>query len=264
MLAVSWGGGSRVVDLGVWQVFLLAVAGFVSGALNAAAGGGSLVSFPALLLVGYPPLLANVTNNVAAFPGYIGGAWGYRRGLAGQRKRISSLVAVSVVGSLAGVGLLLVSSQEMFEGVVPFLVLAACGLLAVQPYLGRLLPRRPGASERAGIGALLAQGLAAVYGGYFAAALGVALLALLGVSFDDSLQRLNALKALLQLVIGTVSAIGYALVTPVDWVAVAIIAPAGVVGGEVGARLAQRVSDRALRVGIIAYGIVAAIWLFAR
>ena len=91
-----------MVDLGLWQVLLLAVAGFVSGALNAAAGGGSLISFPALLVVGYPPLLANVTNNVAAFPGYIGGAWGYRRGLAGQRKRISSLVAVSVVGSLAG------------------------------------------------------------------------------------------------------------------------------------------------------------------
>ena len=93
-----------MVDLGVWQVLFLAVAGFVSGALNAAAGGGSLVSFPALLGVGYPPLVANVTNNVAAFPGYIGGAWGYRRGLAGQRTRMTLLVAVSVVGRLAGVG----------------------------------------------------------------------------------------------------------------------------------------------------------------
>jgi uncharacterized protein len=253
-----------VVDLGVWQVLLLAVAGFISGALNAAAGGGSLVSFPALLVVGYPPLLANVTNNVAAFPGYIGGAWGYRRGLTGQRERIASLVAVSVAGSLAGVGLLLVSSQEAFEGVVPFLVLAACGLLAVQPYLGRLLTRRSGASERAGVGALLAQGLAAVYGGYFAAALGVALLALLGVAFDDSLQRLNALKALLQLVIGGVAALGFVLLADVAWTAFAVVASASLVGGEIGARLAQRMSDRALRVGIVTFGVVAAVWLFLR
>ena len=106
--------------------------------------------------------------------------------------------------------------------------------------------------------------LVAAYGGYFSAALGVAVLAVLGVFFDDTLQRLNALKALLQLLIGVVSAIGYALVTPVDWVAVDIIAPAGLVGGEVGARLAQRVSDRTLRVGIVAYGVAAAIWLFLR
>ena len=106
--------------------------------------------------------------------------------------------------------------------------------------------------------------MAAVYGGYFSAALGVAVLALLGLSFDDSLQRLNALKALLQLVIGVVSAIGFALLADVAWTAVAVIAPAAVVGGEVGARLAQKVSDRVLRVGIVAYGVAAAIWLFLR
>lgn len=253
-----------MVDLGVWQVLLLAAAGFVSGALNAAAGGGSLISFPALLVVGYPPLLANVTNNVAAFPGYVGGAWGYRRGLAGQRKRIAPLVAASVVGSLLGVGLILASSQASFEGIVPFLVLAACGLLALQPFIGRLLAGRRGAGEKPGAGALLAQGLAAVYGGYFSAALGVAILALLGIAFDDSLQRLNALKALLQLVVGGVAALGLALLADVAWPAVAVVASASLVGGEVGARLAQRASDRALRAGIIAFGIFAAVWLFLR
>jgi uncharacterized protein len=101
-------------------------------------------------------------------------------------------------------------------------------------------------------------------GGYFSAALGVAVLAVLGLFFEDTLQRLNALKALLQLVIGAVSAIGYALVTPVDWTAVGIIAPAGLIGGEVGARVAQKVSDRVLRVGIVAYGVAAAVWLFLR
>ena len=127
-----------------------------------------------------------------------------------------------------------------------------------------MFPRRSGASERAGVGALLAQGLAAVYGGYFAAALGVALLALLGVAFDDSLQRLNALKALLQLVIGGVAALGFVLLADVAWTAFAVVASTSLVGGEIGARLAQRMSDRALRAGIVAFGVVAAVWLFLR
>src|SRR5918912_697005 len=247
------------IDLSIWQGLILAGAGFISGALNAAAGGGTLVSFPVLIATGYPPLTANVTNNVAAFPGYVGGAWGYRRGLAGQRKRIATLTVASVVGSLIGVGLILVSSQTAFEGIVPFLVLAACGLLAIEPYLRRFLEGRRDQDGRPGIGAFLAQMLAAVYGGYFGAALGVAVLALLNLTLDDTLQRLNALKALLQLVIGGVAALGFAALTSVVWTAVAVLAPASIVGGEVGARLAQRVSDRALRVGIIVYGIAAAV-----
>jgi uncharacterized membrane protein YfcA len=252
------------MELSVGAIALLALAGFVAGAINAAAGGGSLVSFPALVAIGYPPLTANVTNNVAVAPGYVTGALSYRRGLSGQYRRIVPLAIASAVGSLVGVALILVSSQRAFEGVVPFLVLATCALLAAQPAIARLIGERSGARARPGIGALAGQTLVAAYGGYFSAALGVAVLAVLGIFFDDTLQRLNALKALLQLVIGAVSAIGYALVTPVDWVAVAIIAPAGVVGGELGARLAQRASDRALRVAIVAYGIAAAIWLFAR
>ena len=252
------------MDLSVGSVVLLAVAGFIAGAINAAAGGGSLISFPALVAIGYPPLTANVTNNVAVAPGYLTGAVGYRRGLGGQRRRIFPLAITSVVGSLIGVALILVSSQQAFEDVVPFLVLAACALLAAQPALARWMGECSGARERPGIGALAAQTLVAAYGGYFSAALGVAVLAVLGVFFNDTLQRLNALKALLQLLIGAVSAIGYALVIPVDWAAVGVIAPAGLVGGEVGARLAQRVSDRALRVGIVAYGVAAAGWLFLR
>ena len=252
------------MDLSLGPIVLLAVAGFVAGALNAAAGGGSLISFPALILVGYPSLTANVTNNVAVAPGYVTGTTGYRRELRGQGGRILPLVIACFVGSLAGVGLLLVTSQQAFQSVAPFLILAACALLAAQPALGRWLGERPGDDDRPGIGALTGQALAAVYGGYFSAALGVAVLALLGLSFEDSLQRLNALKALLQLVIGVVSAIGFALLADVAWTAVAVIAPAAVVGGEVGARLAQKVSDRVLRVGIVAYGVAAAIWLFLR
>ncbi len=252
------------MDLSLWDIALLAGAGFVAGAINAAAGGGSLVSFPALIAIGYPPLTANVTNNVAVTPGYIGGAVGYRDGLHGQRQRIIPLSIASTVGSLIGVGLLLVSTQKVFESIVPFLILAACALLAAQPAISRWTGKGSGTGDRPGLGALTGQLLVSAYGGYFSAALGVAVLALLAVFFEDTLQRLNALKAFLQLLIGVVSAFGLALLMPVDWIAVAIIAPASVVGGQIGARLAQRVSDRVLRVGIVAYGVAAAVWLLVR
>jgi uncharacterized protein len=252
------------MDLSGGTLALLTVAGFVAGAINAAAGGGSLVTFPALVAVGYPPLIANVTNNVAVSPGYVTGAWGYRGELRGQRRRIVPLAVLSALGSIVGVGLILISSQAAFEGIVPFLVLSSCALLAAQPAIGRRLGERTGEGGRPGVGALVGQTLAAVYGGYFGAALGVAVLALLSVFFDDTLQRLNALKALLQLVIGGAAALGFALLTPVAWGAAAIVGSASLAGGVVGARLAQKVSDRALRVGIVAYGVAAAIWLFLR
>jgi uncharacterized protein len=252
------------LDLSVETVVLLVAAGFLAGALNAAAGGGSLISFPALIAVGYPPLTANVTNNIAVAPGYVTGATGYRRELRGQGHRILPLTVASAIGSLVGVGLILLSSQSAFESIVPFLVLAACVLLAFQPAITRRLEEHSGDRDRPGSGVLAGQALAAVYGGYFSAALGVVVLAVLGLAFDDTLQRLNALKALLQLIIGAVSAVGFALVTPVAWTAVAVVAPASVVGGEVGARLARRVSDRALRVGIVTYGVACAVWLFVR
>ncbi len=252
-----------MMDLSGGALALLTFAGFAAGAINAAAGGGSLVTFPTLVAVGYPPLIANVTNNVAVSPGYVTGAWGYRAELRGQRRRIVALAVVSAFGSLFGVGLILVSSQGAFEGIVPFLVLAACALLAAQPLIGRWLGERAGTHERPGIGSLVGQTLAA-YGGYFGAALGVAVLALLGVFFDDTLQRLNALKALLQLVIGATAALGFALLTPVAWGAAAIVGSASLAGGVVGARLARMVSDRVLRGAILAYGVAAAVWLFLR
>lgn len=252
------------MDLSVGSLVLLVLAGFVAGAINAAAGGGSLITFPALIAAGYPPLIANVTNNVAVLPGYVTGAWGYRANLRGQGRRILPLAVVSAFGSIVGVGLILVSSQGAFERVVPFLVLAACALLAAQPAIGRRLGERTAAHESPGIGSLVAQTLAAVYGGYFGAALGVAVIALLGVFFDDSLQRLNALKALLQLVIGAAAALGFALLTPVAWGAALVVGPASLAGGLVGARLARRVSDSVLRGGIVSYGVAAAVWLFLR
>ena len=160
--------------------------------------------------------------------------------------------------------MILASSASAFEGIVPFLVLAACALLALQPALGRWVGKRSGLREKPGPGAIAGLTLAGIYGGYFSAALGVAVLALLGLFFEDTLQRLNALKATLQLVIGGTAALGFALLTPVDWTAAAIIGAASLAGGQIRARLAQRVSDRALRTGIVTYGILAALWLFVR
>ena len=249
------------LDIGIWGILLLAGAGVVSGALNAAAGGGSLISFPALLVVGYPPLLANVTNNIAAWPGYVGGAWGYRRELAGQARRIWLLAPVCAVGSVIGVLLVRFSSRSAFESIVPFLVLAACALLAIEPLVSRYRTKDAG-GDKPGIGTYLGQAAASIYGGYFSAALGVAVLAVLGLTLEDTLQRLNALKAMLQLVIGTVSAISFALLTPVAWRAVIIVGLASLVGGQMGAKFARKVEDGTLRVGIISYGLVAAVWLF--
>jgi uncharacterized protein len=242
---------------------LLAGAGVISGALNAAAGGGSLISFPALLVVGYPPLLANVTTNVAAWPGYVGGAWGYRRELAGQATRMLLLAPVCAVGGVFGVLLVRISSQSAFSTIVPFLVLAACALLTIEPLISRYRVRGQ-AGKNPGVGAYLGQAAASVYGGYFSAALGVAVLAVLGLTLRDTLQRLNALKAVLQLVIGTASAVSFALLTPVAWRAALVVGLASLVGGQAGASLARKVEDRTLRVGIITYGLVAAVWLFFR
>jgi len=142
------------MDLSGGTLALLTVAGFVAGAINAAAGGGSLVTFPALVAIGYPPLIANVTNNVVVSPGYVTGAWAYRGELRGQCRRIVPLVVVSALGSIVGVGLILISSQRAFEGIVPLLVLAACALLASQPLIGRWVGERASTHQRPGIGSL--------------------------------------------------------------------------------------------------------------
>jgi uncharacterized protein len=248
------------------QLLLLAAAALLAGAVNAVAGGGSLLSFPALLAVGYPAITANVTNSVALTPGYFGGTLGYRRELAGQRRRILALGATSAIGAVAGAVLLLVSSPELFERIVPFLIFLACGLLALQPRLARLVRARhpgdgdqePGAPAGAGghTGPLFAtQFLTAVYGAYFGAGMGIMMLAILGIFLTDSLQRLNALKGLLSFLISVVAAVWFALFAEVGWVAVAVMAVASLLGGQLGVVLARRLNDQVLRWLVIAFGV---------
>ena len=244
------------------QIALLAGAGLLAGAVNAVAGGGSLLSFPALLAVGYPAMTANVTNSVALTPGYFGGTLGYRRELEGQRPRILALGATSAVGAVLGAFLLVVSSAEFFERVVPFLIFLACALLAAQTRLARLVrnrrENREGATPDADPHTLplfAAQFLAAIYGAYFGAGVGIMMLAILGIFLADNLQRLNALKGLLSLLINAIAAAYFILFADVRWVAVAIMAVTSLLGGQLGVVLARRLNDQALRWLVITFGV---------
>jgi uncharacterized protein len=246
------------------EALLVTGAGLLAGGINAVAGGGSLILFPALVATGYGTLAANVTNSVALWPGYLGGVLGFRAELAGQRGRVLALSGAALLGAAAGCVLLLATPASAFDAVVPFLVLAASLLLAAQPRVSTLVGP-PRADQRAN-GAVLypALGLAAVYGGYFGGALGVILLGVLALTVHDTLRRLNGLKATLSLVVATVTVVVFGLFGPVDWVAVALVAPASLAGGFLGARLARRLNDRVLRWAVVAFGIVVAVLLFVR
>lgn len=273
------------------QLTLLAVAAFLAGSVNTVAGGGSLLSFPALLAVGLPPVAANVTNTVAVWPGYIGGVAAYRRELTGQRQRAVVLSAVSVTGAVVGSALLLLAPARAFQLSAPYLILVGCFLLAVQPRISRWLQaRRPAAAESAAtsgptagiaaattsqsgslqvetkfsLGLLTSAFGASVYGAYFGAGLGIVLLALLALFIPDSLQRHNGQKVLLSLVINTVALVVFVLFGPVRWGAVAVMVLASLAGGYVGGGVARRLPATLLRGGVIVFGIAVASVLAVR
>lgn len=248
------------------DVGLLGIAGLVAGAVNAVAGGGSLISFPALLAVGYPSVQANVTNTVALFPGYAGSVVGGRRELAGQGRRVRSLAVTSVLGAVAGAVLLLTTPGDVFRHVVPYLILLACALLLVQPRLKAVVQRRTGNSGVAH-GSVPLQGtvfLASVYGAYFGAGLGVLLLGLLGVFLAERLQQVNALKNVLSLVVNSVALVAFGLFGPVAWSAVLVVAVASLLGGYGGARVARHIPPAVLRAAVVAYGVVIAVVLIVQ
>jgi uncharacterized protein len=243
-------------------LLFLAAAGFLGGAVNAMAGGGSLITFPALLAAGYPSIVANVTNAVALCPGYFGGTLAYRPELRGQGERMAWLAATSVLGGLAGALLLAVSSEEAFDAVVPFLILFSCALLAAQPAITARVRERGGG--RRGVRSPMLHGLqflSAIYGSYFGAGLGVMMLAVLGILLTDTLQRLNALKGFLSLVINVVGAVFFVLFVPPAWGAVLVIAPAALIGGRTGVALARRLSNRTLRGLIVVFGTLVGLYL---
>jgi uncharacterized membrane protein YfcA len=247
------------------HVLLLIIAGVAAGGVNAIAGGGSLITFPSLIATGLPSVDANVTNSVSVFPGYVSSVVGSRADLAGQKGRIVRILPTSVVGSAVGCVLLLVTPARAFEWIVPFLVLGAAATLAFQQRLRGLVghPRHMSAG-RAAVTLQAVVFVGAIYGGYFGAALGVMYVAALALILDEPLNRINALKNTLSATVGLVTVVVFALFGPVHWGSVLILAPATIVGGYAGARLARRLPAQVLRALIVTFGTVIGLVLLYR
>ena len=244
------------------------LAGVGAGAINAVVGSGTLFTFPVLLSLGFPPVTATMSNAIGLVPGSVSGTWGYRKELAGQGQRVLRLVPASLVGAITGAWLLLHLPAETFEAVVPVLLVLALVLVVTQTRIQRALARRRGRraavgteSEGRGVVAFLATYLIGCYGGYFAAAQGILLVGALGALIPETLQRINALKNLLALIVNTVAASTYAIVAfdRVSWTAAGLIAAGSLVGGFLGASLGRRLSPAVLRGAIVVLGIVG-IW----
>ncbi|WP_433376997.1 sulfite exporter TauE/SafE family protein [Actinoplanes sp. CA-142083] len=247
------------------HILLLLVAGVAAGTVNAIAGGGSLITFPSLIATGLPSVDANVTNSVSVFPGYVSSVVGSKADLEGQGRRVRVIIPTSVVGSAAGCALLLLTPGRVFEVVVPFLVLGAAATLAFQERLRGLVghPRHMSA-RRAAVTLQVVVFVGAVYGGYFGAALGVMYVAALALILDEPLKRINALKNVLSAAVGLVTVAVFAIFADVHWGAVLVLAPATVVGGYAGAKLARRLPARVLRYLIVTFGTVIGLILLYR
>ena len=243
---------------------IAAAAAMGAGAVNAIAGGGTLISFPALVALGAGRVGANVTNTVALCPGYLGGAVAQRSQLPGQRTHLVRLSIAAGLGGLTGSILLLATGEAAFTKLVPWLILLACALLGGQNYIRKWLGigTRPHAAP--GAIAVAATFVVSIYGGYFGAGLSIALLAVLGLVIDESLPRLNALKQVLALVINVVAACFFAGSGHVIWTLVAVMAPASLLGGLAGGKLVNKIRPTVLRAAVVSYGTVLAVYYVVR
>ncbi|HEY5545585.1 MAG TPA: sulfite exporter TauE/SafE family protein [Gemmatimonadaceae bacterium] len=251
----------------IWVVLAAAI----GGAVNAIAGGGTLVTFPALIGLGVPAIVANATSTVALWPGALGSMYGYREELAGVRAWAIRFAVPSLVGGLAGAVLLLRTPGERFDQFVPWLVLGATALFLVQrPLMAALRDRthdgtkasEDPASQPPTAPLLLFQFAVAVYGGYFGAGIGILMLAALGFMGFTNIHRMNGLKNWGGLCINVTAAATFAIRGFVDWPVAIAMAVGAVAGGYAGSRLAQRVSQEWVRRTVIVIGFVAAVWLF--
>ncbi|MFI7701813.1 sulfite exporter TauE/SafE family protein [Nonomuraea sp. NPDC049480] len=245
-----------------WELVAICAAGVVAGAINAVVGSGSLITFPTLVAIGVDPVTANVSNTIGLVPGSFTAAYGYRVELDGQRGRLLRLGMASAIGALIGGILLLFLDPDVFEIVVVVLIALACVLVLVQPRLNRwLADRREHAHPHGGAALWLGVLAAGIYGGYFGAAQGVLLIGLLGSFLDDHLQRVNAAKNVLALIVNFVAAVLFVVVADVDWQAVLGVALGAVAGGFLGAKLGRRIPAPVLRGIIVGVGIAAIIVL---
>ncbi len=238
-------------------------AGVAAGAINTIVGSGSLITFPTLLAFGYSPVVANVSNTVGLVPGAVSGAWGYRKELAGQGRRLLRLGIVSGTGGITGGLLLLVLPASAFKAIVPALIVLACLLVIFQPAIARRMEERRTKVQPADGGLLMLAGLfgAGVYGGYFGAAQGVLLLGILGLGLRESLQRVNAAKNVLAGIVNGVAAVLFISVTHVAWRPALLLAAGSTIGGQIGAKVGRRLPAGILRAIIVAVGIVAVVRL---
>jgi uncharacterized protein len=253
------------LDLG--HAAIIVVAGVWAGMVNTIVGSGTLVTFPVLLALGYPPLTANVSNGLGLVPGSLTGAIGYRRELRGLRGRVVRLGVASVLGGLTGAVLLLWLPPDAFDTVVPVLIALAVVLVVIQPWVSRrMAARRPDGAPRTRVGPAVSAATygTGVYGGYFGAAQGVLLLATLGLLIDDDLQRHNAVKNVLATLANLVSGIVFALVAPVSWPVVACVAGGSIVGGVIGSLVGRRLPPVVLRGVIVVVGVAALVQLLVR
>jgi hypothetical protein len=265
-------GASLIQSAGIvtGTLFLVTLAAAAGGAVNAIAGGGTLVTFPALVALGVPPIVANATSTVALWPGALGSMWGYRAELAGVRAWAVRFALPSLAGGLAGALLLLRTPDDRFDAIVPFLVLGATLLfLAQRPVMAALRQRMSGgaaivtdpATRAPGAALLLFQFGVAIYGGYFGAGIGILMLAALGFMGFTNIHRMNGLKNWGGLCINVVAAATFALRGIVDWPVAIAMAVGATLGGYGGSRLAQRVPQEWVRRAVIVIGFVAAGWL---
>jgi uncharacterized membrane protein YfcA len=266
------------VQLAPWEYLATAAAGGAAGAINAIAGGGTLVSFSVLLGIGVPAVTANVTNTVALVPAYLAGSWGQRRDLTPQLHRARALAVAALVGGLAGSILLVTIPAGAFQKAAPYLILLACALLAGESRLReRLRPARVSASEISD-GARAAPRLstatwtpaavaavfgAAVYGGFFGAGLGIMIMAVLGLFTTEQLLQVNALKQALSFLINLVAAGFFVIFGHVSWALVPAMAIAGVLGGLLGSRLVRIIKPAQLRRAVIIAGMAVSVALWA-
>lgn len=282
----------------ILQALAIFGAGLAAGTINTVVGSGTLITFPTLLAFGYPPVLANVSNNVGLVPGVASGVHGYRAELAGQRARVLRFGSASLLGGLLGAILLLVLPQGAFKAIVPALIGVSLVMVVIQPRLSQWVAARqraragaadtgstPGgggsggsrgattlAAPAAPVTARDSVGgpviwvlvfLAGIYGGYFGAAQGVLLIGMLGIALNDSLQRINAVKNVLAGLVNGIAAVVFIIATHVDWGVAGLIATGAIIGGQVGARVGRRLPPWGLRALIICVGVAALVKLLA-
>ncbi len=248
--------------MSIGEILAIALAGLAAGTINTVVGSGTLITFPVLLAFGYAPVSANVSNTVGLVPGSLSGAYGYRRELIGQRRRVVRLGIAGVLGGITGAVLLLLLPASAFKDIVPVFIAIALVLVVMQPRLNRLLARHDvNPAHEGGVFTPIAVYLAGVYGGYFGAAQGILLLGILGVALAQDLQRTNALKNVLAGLVNGVAGIYFIAATHIEWAPALIIAGASILGGQLGARYGRRLPPAALRGLIVVVGLTAIVRL---